>query len=357
MAASQIPPSPAWRAWLARSGERWPLLGEVAGLAETHNLVDRAAALAMYSMLAAVPTLLASFSVVGFLLGAVDVASEASGLGLEVRLVTLARLTRWMREALPGVTWNPADFVATLVRHRTQNGVIGFVLAVALGLAVFSRIDAAIRDLFGRPRRSTLRAARYMSALVVVMVLAALLLNLLGPLIEWGLQVAGHSVRALSLGWVDGVGLIVVLTQILPISLMFYLLVRWSAGRVGKRRLAFTAWLFGLLWALGQRLFTLYVKSVVDMDAVYGALTGVVALLLWLFYANLAFLFTVAVVAALDGRRRRRHFATRMQTDPQLIDGEGDADVDPSPQASSTDPTGLPSDNTACVTGVTHASP
>jgi uncharacterized BrkB/YihY/UPF0761 family membrane protein len=189
------------------------------------------------------------------------------------------------------------------------------------------------------------------------MVLAALLLNLLGPLIEWGLQVAGHSVRALSLGWVDGVGLIVVLTQILPISLMFYLLVRWSAGRVGKRRLAFTAWLFGLLWALGQRLFTLYVKSVVDMDAVYGALTGVVALLLWLFYANLAFLFTVAVVAALDGRRRRRHFATRMQTDLQLIDGEGDADADPSPQASSTDPTGLPSDNTASVTGVTHASP
>lgn len=342
--------APAWtRRWLAR----WPFARELAALTMAHNLLDRAAALAMYSMLAAVPSLLATFSVVGFLLGAVDAAGDVTGLDLETRVLTLARLTRWMRQALPGVTWNPADFAATLVRHRTQNGLVGFALAVMLGLAVFTRIDAAIRDLFGRRRRSTLRAAGYMSALVVVMVLVALVLNLLGPLLEWGLQVAGHSVRTLSLGWLDGVGLLLVLTQVLPISLLFFLLVRWSAGSVGGRRLTATAVLFGLVWAAGQRLFTLYVTSIVNMDAVYGALTGVVALLLWLFYANLAFLLTVAVVATLERRRPRgRHARTAAAGRPQP-----DHAAAQEGQASRMEPIGLPRDNASADTGEIQPSP
>ena len=34
------------------------------------------------------------------------------------------------------------------------------------------------------------------------------------------------------------------------------------------------------------------------MDAIYGALTGVVALMMWLYYATIAFLFSVATLAA-----------------------------------------------------------
>ena len=47
-------------------------------------------------------------------------------------------------------------------------------------------------------------------------------------------------------------------------------------------------------------------KNVVHMDAVYGALTGVVALMMWLFYANIAFLYAVCFLAAWHKRPLRQ---------------------------------------------------
>lgn len=291
-----------------------PLMGQVWRRCVQLHVIDRAAALAAYSMLAAVPTLLAAFSVIGYLLGAVDKAGDVTGLDLELQSSTLSQLTRWMRQSLPGITWNPAEFAAALVRHRTTHGLVGFVLAIFLGLTVFGSIDDLVRDLFGKPRRSTVRAAGYMAGLVSIMVVFALLINLLGPLVELGAYVAKTSVRTVSLGYLDGVALLVMVSQAVPVSLVFYLLVRWSVGRVGRRRLSLTAVAFGLLWMVGQQVFTLYVKSVVHMDAVYGALTGVVALLLWMFYANIAFMLTVAIVAVLEGNASQ---AARSLANPQ----------------------------------------
>ena len=319
---------PPWRRWQVRF-YKWkaskPLLLEVVETVGRIGVFDRAAALAMYSLLAALPSLFAAFSVIGYLLGAVDKAGDITGLDLELRSATLAQLTKWMRQALPGITWNPAEFAATMVNHRVSNGVMGFLMAVALGLTVFGRIDDAIRDLFAKRRRSSIRAAGYMAVLTSFAVVVALLVNLLGPLVEVGAYVASTSVRAVSLGYLDGVALVVGVSQAFPVALIFFLLVRWSVGRVGNRRLALTAFIFGLLWMLGQRVFTLYVKSVVHMDAVYGALTGVVALLLWMFYANIAFLSTVGVVATLARRASEPTKTTAKRG--ASADAESEADV------------------------------
>ncbi len=293
----------AWRHELA---ERYPLAAEIVHQVQRHGVVDRAAALAMYSLLAAVPLLLATFSVFGFLLGAVDRAGEVTGLDLELRHAALRQMVRWVRESLPGVTWNPAEFAAALVRHRTVHGVVGLVAAAFLGMTVFGRLDDAIRSIFDKKPRSTLRAAGYMSGVIALAVGLALLVNFVGPLVEWGLHVAAGSVHTLSKGWIDVLGMTLLLSQSLPVAALFFVLVRWSVGKVGKRRLLVTAVVFGLTCTVGQWLFTLYVKSVVKMDAVYGALSGVVALLLWLFYANLAFMITVCAVAGLE-RRAHMH--------------------------------------------------
>ncbi len=285
-----------------RLAQRFPLIIEIIQSVKHHGVVDRAAALAMYTMLAAVPLLLATFSVFGFLLGAVDRAGDVTGLDLELRHTALRQLVNWVREALPGVTWNPAVFAAALVRHRAVHGIVGILAAVFLGSTVFGRLDEAIRLIFGRKRRSTLRAAGYMGGVIALAVALALVMNFVGPLIEWGLHVAAGSVHSLSKGWIDGVALAMVLSQSLPVAGLFFVLVRWSVGRIGMRRLAATSLIFGILCTIGQWLFTLYGKSVVQMDAVYGALSGVVALLLWLFYANLALMVTVFTVASLERR-------------------------------------------------------
>ena len=289
--------------WLAFS-ERAPLLAETLHLANRVNIIDRAAALTMYSILAAVPSLLAGFSVLGYVLAAVDEAGAAHGLDTDMQVKTIDQITQWMHQALPGVTWNPADFAVTMVKHRRTHGLIGFGAAMWLGLGVFGRIDDAIRDLFGRRRRATVRAAGVMALLVGVAMLLALLINVVGPLLEWSLHVATGTVKTLSFGWLDTKAAVVAASQSLPVAVVFYLMVRWSAKLHRRRSAVITAIGFGLIWAAGQRLFTLYVKSVVKMDAVYGALTGVLALMLWLFYANTLFLAAVSLLATWDKRAR-----------------------------------------------------
>ena len=302
------PPVPTLRnlhhlLWLVFAG-RAPLLAETIVLAIRVNIIDRAAALTMYSILAAVPSLLAAFSVLGYVLTRVADAGVATGLQTDIRATTIDQITQWLHQTLPGVTWNPADFAAAMVKHRRTHGLLGFGAALWLGLGVFGRIDDAIRDLFGRKRRATVKAAGVMALLVAIAMLLAVLINLFGPLLEWSLHVATGTVKTLSFGWLDTKAAVVAATQSLPVAVVFYLMVRWSAKLHKRRRAVITAVGFGLVWALGQRIFTLYVKSVVKMDAVYGALTGVLALILWLFYANILFLAAVSLLATWDKRAR-----------------------------------------------------
>ena len=277
---------------------RGPLVRDIFALCARANIVDRAAALALFCLFAAVPSLFVALSAVGFVLGEVDKASGATGLDIAVRGAAMHRLTSWLAQSLPGVTWNPADFAAALVRDRRTNGVLGTVLAISLGLTVFSRIDAAVRAIFGKRKRSALRAAGYFSLLILFGALCAMVLTVFAPLSEWGLHIASRGMASLPLGSVPLVGLLFSAGQVLPVAVGFFVQVRWSVGQLSTRRLLAMSLAFGAFWFCGQRLFSVYVHQVIRMDALYGALTGVVALLMWLFYANLAFMAAVAVLAA-----------------------------------------------------------
>ena len=290
----------------SRLSKRWPFAAEVLILCARADIVDRAAALALFCLFAAVPSLFVGLSFVGFVLGEVDKASGASGLDIAVSGGAMHRLTSWLAEALPGVTWNPAEFAAALVHDRRTNGIVGTFAAISLGLTVFARIDAAVRAVFGQRKRSALRAAGYLSLLVLFGALAAMLLTVFAPLSEWGLHVASRGVSTLSFGQIHLIGLLFTAGQVLPVATGFFLQVRWSVGHVDLRRLLAASLAFGAIWFGGQRLFSVYVHQIIRMDAVYGALTGIVALLMWLFYANIAFLTTVAALAAWEQRARDR---------------------------------------------------
>lgn len=289
-----------------RLQQRFPLIAEAAHLAGEVDVVDRAAALALFCMFAAVPVLFVVLAVIGFVLARVEDAGNLTANGnVHVQDAAIDRIQAWVHNALPGVTWNPAEFAETLVEHKAAHGVFGTFLAISLALTVLSGLDHGIRAFFRLPERSTLKAAGFLSLLTLFAALAAMLVTLLGPLLEWGARIAGKSVTALSFGQLDGLALLINASQILPVALVFFALVRWSAGKaVSKRRLTKAALGFGTAWFIGQRVFSLYVAKVAKMDALYGALTGVVALMMWLFYANLAFMLAVSLVATAERRAR-----------------------------------------------------
>jgi membrane protein len=277
------------------------------------DLAERGAALALFTMLAAVPALLGALAVAGFVFARVTDVAGAVGVGGLDDAVARDRLLAVVREALPGVSWDPVPLAAALSEHRRSNAIVGVVGALVIGANLVARLDAAIRLVLGRPRRSFWRAAGALSIAFVAAALVAMLFSLVGPLLEWGLRLFAAGFSRLSLGWIDGIALVVAASQVLPIAIGFYALVRWSAGRgrLGRARLVAVSLVFGALWFLGQRGFSLYVSELVQMNAIYGAVTGVIALLLWLYYAAVALLFAVAVLAAWEEVVRRRAAARR----------------------------------------------
>lgn len=290
-----------------------PVFSRAWRIAADAEVIDRAGSLAMFAIFAAVPAMFGAFSALGFIFDTVDNVATLANVSVPSEQGVIARISQMVQETLPGVSWDPVTLAAALVKHRTINGVFGTVGALLLGMGVFSRFDAAIRALFACRKRSAWRAAGLMGLVFLIGSLLAMVLAVAAPLTEWGLGVASQSVSSLSLGWLDGVAIAVAVTQILPVAAGFFVLVRWSAGRtqVGNRRLTVMALAYGGLWFLGQRVFSLYVSEIVKMDAIYGALTGVVALMMWLYYATVAFLFSVATLAAWEQVTMQRNDAAR----------------------------------------------
>lgn len=303
-------PAPAngVRAWVRRqlrrardaADEHVPVLAGAVRIADSVDLAERAAALALFTMLAAVPGILGALSVAGFVFERMGDVAAWAGVQRPDGGDASARLLRVVQEALPGISWDPSKLAGALVEHRTANGLIGSIGTLIVGANLMARADAAVRTVLGRRRRSFWRAAGATSVAFVAVALLALIPSLAGPVIEWSLRLAVGSVKTISLGQVDAIALIVAVSQVIPIAALFYALVRWSSGRKrpSRRRLLAVAVVFGALWFCGQRVFSLYVSEIMGMNAIYGALTGIVALLLWLYYAALALLFAVAVLAS-----------------------------------------------------------
>ncbi|GEM_PF-3563071 len=288
----------------ARLSVRLPVISRAVTIGLRAEIIDRAAALALFSMLAAVPALLGAFSAAGFLLGKFDDMAQIAGYEVASEPI-MKKLIAFVQQLLPGVTWDPAALAHQLVEHRAENGVYGTVAAVTLGLGVFARLDAAIRVTLGRKRRSAWRAAGSMSLVFIFMGLLAALLVFAAPLTQWWMTTTQVKVAAFSEDLSAWLPSLFAAGQALPIAIGFFIIVRWSAGsrRLGKRRIAVAAVLYALLWFLGQRAFTLYVAEVIAMNAIYGTLTGVLALMLWLYYAAIAFLAVVAMLAAYVANR------------------------------------------------------
>ena len=65
-----------------------------------------------------------------------------------------------------------------------------------------------------------------------------------------------------------------------------------------RHRLA-SAIVFCLLWLIARHLFSLYVSHITEVSVLYGSLSSVILILLWVFYSSVALLFSVEVLHSL----------------------------------------------------------
>jgi uncharacterized BrkB/YihY/UPF0761 family membrane protein len=65
-----------------------------------------------------------------------------------------------------------------------------------------------------------------------------------------------------------------------------------------RHRLA-SAMVFCVLWIVARHLFSIYISHITEVNVLYGSLSSVIVILMWIFYSSLALLFSVEVLYTL----------------------------------------------------------
>jgi len=65
-----------------------------------------------------------------------------------------------------------------------------------------------------------------------------------------------------------------------------------------RHRLA-SAVVFCLLWIVARKFFSLYISHITEVSVLYGSLSSVIVILMWIFYSSLALLFSVELLYTL----------------------------------------------------------
>ncbi|MEW5655637.1 YihY/virulence factor BrkB family protein [Streptomyces cinereoruber] len=239
------------------------------------NIADYAAALTYYAVLALVPALLVSVSLVGL-------AGDGTRERLILDLTSYAppQSAQVLREALEGLTSTPSSLWALLV-----SGVLSALWSASSYLAVFRR---ALHTMYRLPdTRPPLRAAHVLvltaGALLALLVAGAASLVATGPVARRLAAAVGHSGTdtVAALRWP------VLLAIVTALVLILY---RTGPAQARRKRRGFSGGaLAAFLWLGASVVFTLYTQFG-TYSRIYGSLAGIVVFLVWLWFTNLALL-------------------------------------------------------------------
>ncbi|MER5731824.1 YihY/virulence factor BrkB family protein [Streptomyces sp. NPDC002138] len=253
------------------------------------NIADYAAALTYYAVLALVPALLVSVSLVG-LAG----AGTRERLILDLTSYAPPQSAQVLREALDGLTSKPSSLWVLLI-----SGVLSALWSACSYLAVFRRALHAMHRL--PDTRPPLRAAHILvltaGALLALLVAGAASLVATGPVTRRLAAAAGYSGTDVmtALRWPV---LLVVVT-----ALILILYRTGPAGARGTRRGFPGGALAAFLWLGASALFTLYTQFG-TYSRLYGSLAGTIVFLVWLWFTNLALLTGAQFNAVLAQTRK-----------------------------------------------------
>jgi membrane protein len=248
---------------------------------------DMAASIAYFSFFSLFPLLVGVVAGASLFLDRVEIQS---------------RLDRMLSGDFPG----SADFLRTNIEALTEQRGAASIASV-LGLLwsaskMFGAMNRGINLAFGVPKRHPfyLSRLRYFAMTVGMSLLL---------LVAVGVSTAVDLVTQLDLtrfGF-DGTlfsslgGRVASLVSVFVTVILIYKLVPYE--RLAWRDILLGALAATLLFELGKALFVLYLGNVGNLEAVYGSLTSVIVLLLWLYFSARVLLFGAEICAVRIGDR------------------------------------------------------
>ena len=242
---------------------------------------DLAAALTYYTVLAMFPALLALVSI----LGLVGQAESTTNTMLD-----------FLKEFAPG---SAVEVLEGPIKQLTSSSAAGFTLIVGIVGALWSAsgyVKAFGRSMNriyevdeGRPAWKLL-PTQLLVTLVLILLVAALLIMLVisGPIAETLGNVIGLGAESLTI-WNIAKWPVMALFAVLVIAILYYATPNVKQPKF--RWMSMGAFIALIVLAIVTLGFSFYVSNFGNYNATYGAIGGVIVLLLWLWLANVSLLF------------------------------------------------------------------
>ena len=243
---------------------------------------DMAASIAYFTFLSLFPLILGLVSLGGYFLESEDIQ---------------LRVNQLIVELLPASAEFVTHITDSLVRIRGAAGVTSVLILIWSASKMVGAMSRAINMALGQKRNyaiylSSLRNF-FLTLIVAMLVVATLAISpVLELLAELQLEFIGerwNSVIRLTAG--RTAGLFVTL-----------LLVGFAYALIPHHRIAFTSLLPGMLTAtllleVGKFLFVWYVETASNYSAVYGSVSSIIVLLIWLYFAARVLLFGAEIIS------------------------------------------------------------
>jgi membrane protein len=265
-------PKRQWLATLKRTGKEF----------RDDNLTDWAAALTYYAVLSLFPALIALASILGL-------------------VVDKATITRVLTDTISSI--GPASAVDTFKKPINQvtgnTGTAGIMLIVGIALALWSasgyigafmRASNAIYEREEGRGFFKLRPLQLVVTLVLVLLAALVVLSLIltGPVAQSIGNAIGIGTMAVDI-WNIAKWPAMLVVMVVMLALLYY----WSpnAKQPKFHWISPGSVVAVVVWIVASALFALYVAKFASYNKTYGALSGVVVFLVWMWLTNLAILF------------------------------------------------------------------
>jgi len=212
-----------------------------------------------------------------------------------------------MNQVIPFVS---REWMKTHVINSNARGsfrIINFLMLPIISGLIFKTLETSYRKIFQLPTRHLLFGQ---AVYVTMSIFAALLffisnftwiiistsatqfLNTVNktPYLENLYQLAVSSANSLQ---INGVSVLVIMGFFLATVKLFLNV------KIKLRYQVLAGLIFCLLWILARNFFGFYVHNVTEVNLLYGSLSSVILILMWIFYSSMALLFSIEVMHVL----------------------------------------------------------
>lgn len=241
-----------------------------------------AAGLSFFAILSTIPLALIVISVLGHLLG------QQERIFLQVQ--------HWLEATLPQVQPEFIAFLRQIVDRKVTTGWIGLGFLFFVASLLFSNIEHILDKIFKNSKARNFWHSRAFSILLLIVTGFLFFVPANLNLLTQHLPAQGWLLKFSRFFTAD-------VSYLIAHAVVFFLLLELVPNHsVSKAKNLVGAVLFAVFTILARHAFRWYMAVAVDRYAfIYGPLSLLVVLILWIYYLSLLFIFCAEVVSVLQG--------------------------------------------------------